>query len=80
MAEYDTDQSNQTEGAVRPKRRVDFFTLFAGVVALLVAGYVLGDGASWLPVMDLRWVLAGGAVIIGVLMLIASVAGGRRSR
>ncbi|MFD2421496.1 hypothetical protein [Amycolatopsis pigmentata] len=58
----------------RPQRRgVDPFTLLLGVATLLVSAYVLTDGAHWLPSFDLRWVLAGGAVLVGVLMLGASM-------
>jgi hypothetical protein len=58
----------------RPRRRgVDVFTLILGLAVLLISGYVLSDGSIWLPRFDLRWVLAGGAVFIGVLMLGASM-------
>lgn len=59
-------------------RGADVITLFAGVATLLVSAYVLADGDTWLPDMDLRWVLAGGAVVVGVLMLAASMRGGRQ--
>ncbi|HEY3711653.1 MAG TPA: hypothetical protein VGL64_19910 [Amycolatopsis sp.] len=63
----DSDQQN------RPVRRgVDVFTLIAGIAILLVSAYVLSDGASWLPTFDFRWILAGGAVFVGVLLLGAS--------
>lgn len=65
-------------GIERSKRPVDFVTLLSGIAALLVSAYVLSDGVTWLPEMDLRWVLAGGAVLIGTLMLAASMRGGRR--
>ncbi|GAA5125109.1 hypothetical protein [Haloechinothrix salitolerans] len=54
-------------------RRVDLFALISGVVTLLVAGYVLSDGASWLPDIDLRWLLAGAAAAIGVSLLASSL-------
>ena len=54
-------------------RRTDLFTLICGVVTLLVAGYVLSDGASWLPDIDLRWLLAGAAALIGVSLLASSL-------
>lgn len=54
-------------------RRTDLFTLICGVVTLLVAGYVLSDGASWLPDIDLRWLLAGAAAAIGVSLLASSL-------
>ncbi|MBB4686371.1 hypothetical protein [Amycolatopsis jiangsuensis] len=63
-----------------PARRggVDVVTLVVGIATLLVSGYVLTDGASWLPTFDFRWIVAGGAVFIGVLMLASSF--GRRRR
>ncbi|WP_199434350.1 hypothetical protein [Qaidamihabitans albus] len=70
MAEHD----NEGNGAVRQRTRgVDVFTLIAGLATLGVSGYILSDGASWFPGVDLRWVLAGGAVLVGVLMLAASM-------
>ncbi|MET9001123.1 hypothetical protein [Amycolatopsis sp. Hca4] len=60
------------------KRGVDVFTLIMGVATLLVSAYVLSDGASWLPSFDFRWVIAGGAVFVGLLLLTASFGGKRR--
>ncbi|MFF0146738.1 hypothetical protein ATK36_2593 [Amycolatopsis sulphurea] len=60
------------------RRGVDVFTLVAGIATLLVSGYVLSDGTSWLPSFDFRWIVAGGAVFIGLLMLVASF--GKRRR
>ncbi|MPY76993.1 MAG: hypothetical protein GEV04_00575 [Actinophytocola sp.] len=54
-------------------RRVDLFALISGIGTLLVAGYVLSDGASWLPDVDLRWVLAGAAAAIGISLLASSL-------
>lgn len=61
-----------------PKPRVDLFTLIAGLAALLLSAYVLSDGPAWLPNVDLRWLLSGGAVLIGMLMLAVSVRSGRK--
>lgn len=61
--------------ASQVQRRVDWFTLVAGIGTLLAAGYVLGDGPSWLPVLDLRWVLAGAAALVGVVLLASSLRG-----
>ncbi|WP_410597776.1 hypothetical protein [Amycolatopsis sp. lyj-23] len=63
-----------------PARRggVDAFTLIVGVATLLVSAYVLSDGASWLPSFDFRWVIAGGAVFVGLLLLAASFGSKRR--
>jgi hypothetical protein len=69
---------DETPAEIQPSRRgVDVFTLIAGIATLAVSGYVLSDGPSWLPTSDLRWVMAGGAVLIGVMMLAASFRGGR---
>ncbi|HEY3469213.1 MAG TPA: hypothetical protein VGL47_29065, partial [Amycolatopsis sp.] len=58
----------------QPARRggLDVFTLIVGIATLLVSAYVLSDGASWLPRFDFRWVVAGGAVFVGLMLLGAS--------
>jgi hypothetical protein len=80
VAEQDNPYSYDGEQApAQPERRrgVDVFTLILGIATLLVSGYVLSDGAGWLPSFDVKWVLAGGAVFVGILMLGASMRGGR---
>ena len=79
MAEENPYQYDETT-EIRPQRRrgTDVFGLIIGIATLLVSAYVLSDGASWLPSFDLRWVLAGGAVLVGVLLLGASLRSGRR--
>ncbi|WP_084145602.1 hypothetical protein [Amycolatopsis jejuensis] len=62
----------ESETAPARRRGVDGITLFVGIATLLVSAYVLSDGASWLPAFDFRWVIAGGAVFCGVLMVAAS--------
>ncbi|WP_103353372.1 hypothetical protein [Amycolatopsis sp. CA-128772] len=68
------------ETGTEPVRRggFDVFTLIVGIATLLVSAYVLSDGASWLPSFDFRWVIAGGAVLVGLLLLGASFGGKRR--
>jgi hypothetical protein len=61
-------------------RRPDLLTLIAGVATLLVSAYVLTDGALWLPSIDPRWLLAGGAMLVGLLLLGSSLRGSRRKR
>lgn len=61
--------ADQTNG----DRRTDLFALICGIVTLLVAGYLLSDGASWLPDVDLRWLLAGAAAAIGITLLASSL-------
>ena len=68
---------NQTE-TPPAKRGVDVFTLIVGIATLLISAYVLSDGASWLPQFDFRWIVAGGAVFVGLLLLGASF--GKRRR
>jgi len=58
-------------------RRPDLFTLIAGIASLFVSGYVLSDGALWAPWVDPRWLLAGGAVVIGLLLLAVSLRRGK---
>ncbi|MTD56289.1 hypothetical protein GKO32_20240 [Amycolatopsis sp. RM579] len=73
MADY--DETTQQ----RPRRRgVDVFGLLIGIATLFASAYTLTDGITWLPSFDVRWVLAGGAILFGALMLGASLRGGRR--
>jgi hypothetical protein len=62
------------------RRRPDLFTLIAGLATLFVSSYVLTDGAVWWPSVDGRWVLTGGALVVGALLLASSLRGGRRKR
>jgi hypothetical protein len=76
VAEYDTErgESRQVE-----RHRPNLLTLLAGVGTLLVASYVLTDGAIWVPTVDPRWLLAGGAVVVGLVLLANSLRGNRRN-
>ncbi|WP_083665956.1 hypothetical protein [Saccharomonospora sp. CUA-673] len=56
----------------RPERRFDPLALVAGLATLAIAGYVLSDGPQWMGVPDMRWVLAGTAVMIGLGMFASS--------
>jgi len=73
---YAYDNPADTQPAKRGG--VDVFTLIMGVATLLVSAYVLSDGASWLPSFDFRWVVAGGAVFVGLMLLGASFGSKRR--
>jgi hypothetical protein len=73
VAEHDTEREVQRRGP-------DLLTLLAGLATLVVSAYVLTDGQVWLPELDLRWVLAGGALAVGLVMLFSSVRGNRRNR
>jgi hypothetical protein len=72
-----TDSESTTEKTTE-RKRPDLLTLFAGIAALVMAAYVLTDGKTWLPSFDPRWLLAGGAVLVGLLLLGTSVR--RRSK
>ncbi len=69
---------NPAEAQPAKRGGLDIFTLIVGIATLLVSAYVLSDGASWLPSFDFRWVIAGGAVFVGLLLLAASFGGKRR--
>ena len=77
MPEQDLTTEDRTERPAR-RRMPDLFTLFAGIATLCVSVYLLTDGQTWLPAIDARWALAGGALLVGVLMLLASLRGNDR--
>ena len=60
------------------RRGPDALTLVAGIATLLVSAYVLTDGALWIPSLDPRWLLAGGALVVGLFLLMLSLRGRRR--
>ncbi|HEY4023523.1 MAG TPA: hypothetical protein VGM75_32910 [Pseudonocardiaceae bacterium] len=72
------DQDTVTNETRAPRRRFDPIMLILGVVTLAVAGYIIGFGYVPFPHIDARWVLAGGGLLVGVLMLTASLRPRRR--
>jgi hypothetical protein len=60
------------------RRGPDVFTLIMGIATLGVSGYVLSDGELWFPEIDPRWVVAGVALVVGVILLGASLRGRKR--
>ena len=57
-------------------RRPDGLTLVTGLLTLVLAVFAfVGD----VPAVDLRWVLAAGAALVGLTLLVSSVRG-RRGR
>ncbi|CRK59929.1 hypothetical protein [Alloactinosynnema sp. L-07] len=59
-------------------RRFDPVSLIAGLLTLFASAYVLTDGQVWVPIPDFRWIIAGGAVVIGLLLLLGSTVKGKR--
>lgn len=72
--------AEKTRDTETRRRLPDIFTLVMGLATLAVSGYVLSDGAMWLPSMDPRWAITGAALFVGVLLLASSLRGGRRKR
>lgn len=57
----------------RNRRGVDVFGLIIGLGVLGASGYALSDGRLLPPNLDPVWWLAGGAVLVGVLLLVNSL-------
>lgn len=55
------------------RRGLDPVTLLFGIGALLVSGTALTNGSGLLPGVDPRWLLAAGAVIVGMLLLVGTL-------
>lgn len=62
MAERDQNET---------KRFPDVLALLAGLGTLLVSAYVITDGGFQIP--NPTWLIAGGALLVGVLMLASSL-------
>lgn len=74
MTDFTPHPSDESEsGAVTPRRGPDLFTLAVGLATLAVALSVLLGGTGWLPEIDLRWVLAGVAILVGLALVIGSI-------
>ncbi|HEY1572647.1 MAG TPA: hypothetical protein VGG05_14995 [Pseudonocardiaceae bacterium] len=76
-----TDLTDHDDTQIERKRRFpDPVNLVAGLLTLWVAAYALSDGRLGFSGVDPRWVIAGIALLIGVLLLGASLRPGRRRR
>ncbi|MEV1291249.1 hypothetical protein [Pseudonocardia sp. NPDC049635] len=60
----------------RRRTRPDAVALVAGLLSLLVAAAGLTGTGPW-EVVDVRWLLAGTAVVAGIAFLVASVRNSR---
>jgi protein-S-isoprenylcysteine O-methyltransferase Ste14 len=72
--------NDPTQRRKATRRAPDPVALVAGILTLGVSGYVLTDGALGIPATDPQWLLAGAALLIGLLMLAGSLRSGRRHR
>ncbi|SER80005.1 hypothetical protein [Actinokineospora terrae] len=61
-------------------RGFDPLALIAGLATLAASAYVLTDGRIWLPSLDPRWMIAGVAVLVGLLLLGGTLRGRNRCR
>jgi hypothetical protein len=61
----------------RIRRSPDVLNLAMAVVTLTASAMVLAD---WRPPLDPRWLLAAGAVLVGLLLLLASLRPSRGDR
>jgi len=67
------DLQSTGTGEPAPRRVPDPPALLVGLAALAVAVTVLVGSTSWLPSVDLRWVLASSAAIAGLVLLVGSL-------
>lgn len=59
--------------AERRRRAPDALTLMMGLICITAATLTLVGWMPAMPLFDVRWVLAGGVVLVGLLLLAASV-------
>jgi hypothetical protein len=76
------DQTQPDAAVERRRRGPDVLTLLMGLICLISAVMTLAGWMPAMPMFDPRWLLAGGAILVGVLLLVASLRspGARRAR
>jgi len=78
MNDWNDETTTVPTETCRRWRFPDAWSLIIGLVTLLVSAYALSDGAVNLPSADPRWLIAGGALFVGLMLLGASVRPRRR--
>jgi hypothetical protein len=78
MADPATNHSDGEACAPTRRRGADLLTLAAGLAALGIASTALFGSLSWLPEVDVRWVLATVAIVVGLALVIGSIRPQRR--
>lgn len=79
MAESNRPAERGNEQVER-RRAPDALTLMMGLVCIAAAVLTLVGWMPAMPLFDVRWLLAAGAVLVGLLLLAASVRSPKRSR
>jgi hypothetical protein len=73
----ETQRRNEAQGSNpdnrRTRRGIDPLTLVVGLGALFVAAVGLSEDTSWVSAIDPRWLLAAGAVLVGILLLVGTL-------
>jgi hypothetical protein len=78
VADPTSGLDHRSGSSVRRRGGVDVFTLLVGILALgMAVSAFVGQVVFLWPGFDPRWLLAGGAALLGVLLLSNSL---RRSR
>lgn len=66
--------TEQTERSSQCGRRgIDPIALIFGIAALFVSSLAFSGDTGWLSAVDVRWLLAGGAILVGLLLLTGSM-------
>jgi hypothetical protein len=66
-------RSNPARSKRQGRRGIDPLTLVVGLGALFVAAVGLSEDTGWVSAIDPRWLLAAGAVLVGILLLVGAL-------
>lgn len=71
-ADTTTETTTQQQQTPLYQRLPNPMMLIFGLATLFASGYIL-TGNWWFPSIDPRWLIAGGALVVGLLLLGASL-------